>query len=103
MGKQLELIKQNKLLKWILIILASIIGLGLFGYALIIYLGSQIVNDDAFLLAETTTIETSEGEVIAELYEENRKYVQMEEIPSHVKDAYIAIEDRRFMNMPVLI
>lgn len=96
MGKQLELIKQNKLLKWILIILASIIGLGLFGYALIIYLGSQIVNDDAFLLAETTTIETSEGEVIAELYEENRKYVQMEEIPSHVKDAYIAIEDRRF-------
>ena len=88
--------KMNRKLKWIIITLVSIIGLALAGYAMIIYFGSQIVDEDALILAQTTTIETADGEVIAELYQENRDYIPLDEIPKHVQDAYIAIEDRRF-------
>lgn len=86
----------NKKWKWSLICLGAIASLALIGYAMIIYVGSQMVNEEAFILAETTTIETVDGQVITELYEENRKYITLEDIPEHVQNAYIAIEDRRF-------
>ncbi|MCG5102008.1 transglycosylase domain-containing protein [Oceanobacillus alkalisoli] len=88
--------KLNLKLKWIVISFISIISLVLAGYAIIIYFGSQIVDDNALILAETTTIETIDGEVIAELYQENRDYILLDDIPEHVQEAYIAIEDRRF-------
>src|SRR5699024_11748905 len=47
-------------------------------------------------LDATTTILTEEGDVFGKLYEENRVPVKIEDIPEHVLDAYIAIEDRRF-------
>jgi penicillin-binding protein 2A len=87
---------QHRKLKWILISLLAIVIIGFAGYGTIIYLGSQIVDEEELILAETTTIETSDGEVISELYQENREYVEIEEIPEHVIDAYLAIEDRRF-------
>lgn len=86
----------NKKLKWSLITILSIIGLGVIGYAFIIYFGSLVVEEDKLILDLTTTIETADGEVIAELYNENRKYAAIDRIPEHVKNAYIAIEDRRF-------
>lgn len=86
----------RKIGKWSFVGLTSVIGLGLIGYLIIIFLGSQIVDADMLILAETTAIETADGKVIAELYQENRAYVPLEDIPEHVMDAYIAIEDRRF-------
>ncbi|MBN6204849.1 PBP1A family penicillin-binding protein [Ralstonia pickettii] len=86
----------SKKLKWSLIAIVSVIVLGLIGYAFLIYFGSLVVDEDKLLLDLTTTIETNDGEVIAEIYNENRSYAAIEYIPSHVKDAYVAIEDRRF-------
>lgn len=88
--------KMNRKLKRIIITLISIIGLVLASYAMVIYFGSQVVDEDALNLAQTTTIETTDGKVIAELYQENREYIPLTEIPKHVQEAYIAIEDRRF-------
>jgi len=45
---------------------------------------------------EKTKIFASGGEVIAELYFENREYATYREIPDNVKLAFIAIEDERF-------
>lgn len=45
---------------------------------------------------EKTIIYASGGEVIAELYFENREYANAREIPDNVKLAFIAIEDERF-------
>lgn len=45
---------------------------------------------------QTTRIFASDGELIAELYEENREYVKYNEIPDNLKMAFIAIEDERF-------
>ncbi len=45
---------------------------------------------------ETTKVYAASGEVIAELYEENREYATFNEIPDSLKLAYIATEDVRF-------
>lgn len=45
---------------------------------------------------ETTKVYASNGEVIADLYEENREYATYSEIPDSLKLAYIAVEDERF-------
>src|SRR5699024_738946 len=88
--------KKNKKLKSILISFIFLIGLGLFAYISILFTGSSIVGEDAFNLNETTVLETANGTPVAELYKENRKYITINEIPEHVQQAYIAIEDRRF-------
>ena len=39
---------------------------------------------------------SSEGLLLAEFYSENRRLVPLSEIPEHVIDAFVAVEDRRF-------
>ncbi|WP_404451683.1 penicillin-binding protein [Virgibacillus necropolis] len=92
--------KQKKKLtfnmKHIVIIIALIAFLGISGYLVIIFGGKLVVNEEDLILDATTTIETKDGEVIAELYNENRTLVSIEQIPKHVQEAFIATEDRRF-------
>jgi penicillin-binding protein 1A len=45
---------------------------------------------------ETTKVYAATGEVIAQLYEENREYATFNEIPDSLKLAFIATEDERF-------
>ncbi|GLI56575.1 penicillin-binding protein [Propionigenium maris DSM 9537] len=49
-----------------------------------------------------TTIYDSEGRVVDLISREMREEVDMDEIPQHVKDAFVAIEDRRFYRHPGL-
>lgn len=44
----------------------------------------------------TTEIYSKNGTLLAEIYNENRRYVPYSEIPDNVKNALIAVEDRRF-------
>lgn len=46
--------------------------------------------------ALTTQIYSKNGTLLAELYDENRRYIPFSEIPQNVKDALVATEDRRF-------
>lgn len=71
--------------------------LGLTGYAVIVYGGKLVVDEEDLVLDATTTIETSEGKVIWELYNEKRYPVDIDDIPNHVQNAFIAIEDKRFV------
>ncbi|MFD1850020.1 transglycosylase domain-containing protein [Oceanobacillus bengalensis] len=82
--------------KTILIIITSIIILGAIGYGAILLGGSMIARDEALILDQTTSIETLDGEIIGTLYNENRVYVSIDKIPEHVRNAYVAIEDRSF-------
>jgi penicillin-binding protein 1A len=43
-----------------------------------------------------TEVYSSDGTLIAEFAAERRKLIAYEDIPPHVRDAFIAIEDRRF-------
>lgn len=91
--------KRSRLIKKVKVILYSflfMILLALISYAAIVFGGRFVVDDEKLLLDTTTTIETKDGKVIGRLYNENRMLTTLEEVPQHVKDAFIAIEDRRF-------
>lgn len=45
---------------------------------------------------QRTTIETADGTVIANLYQQNREIVKLDQIPEWTRKAVVAIEDRRF-------
>ena len=49
---------------------------------------------------ETTRIYSSDGTLIAELYEENRTWVPLEVMPEHLIDAILSIEDDKFWDHP---
>jgi penicillin-binding protein 1A len=84
----------------VFIIVSSLIGiLGGFIYWTV----SDLPNIK--LLEEYTPLESSrvfscDGKLLAELYVERRTYVPYYEIPVHVKQAFISIEDIRFYHHP---
>lgn len=82
--------------KHAVIMITLLVFLGIIGYAFIIFGGKLVVNEEDLILDATTTIETEDGEEIAELYHENRTLVSIDQIPKHVQEAFVAIEDRRF-------
>ncbi|MUV36579.1 Peptidoglycan glycosyltransferase [Lentibacillus sp. JNUCC-1] len=82
-----------KLSGWLM---TCLILLGLIGYAVILYGGRWVVDDDALIPDAATIIETADGEEIGRVYTENRIPVTIDDIPAHVQEAFIAIEDRRF-------
>ncbi|WP_407271643.1 transglycosylase domain-containing protein [Radiobacillus sp. PE A8.2] len=83
-------------IKWLVFALVVTILLGLLGYVTILFGGRFIVDEKAFVFDTTSTIETEDGVVLASFYHENRTPVTIEQIPVHVQDAFIAIEDQRF-------
>src|SRR5690625_199227 len=85
-----------KKIKRISKIIFGLILIGLIGYVLILFGGRLVVDKAEFVLDETTTIETADGKLIATLYNENRSLVALDQVPAHVQDSFIAIEDVRF-------
>lgn len=98
---RMEKRKQNKLAykkrtQWFFIAIASLFILLLLGYGVVLLGGKIIANDEDLILDLKTTIRTEEGDVIGTLYKENREFIDLDSLPEHVKEAFIAIEDRRF-------
>lgn len=83
-------------LKRYFVFLISILLFCLIGYGASWFGGSLVADKEKLILDGTTTIETTNGEIIGKLYKENRDFVSIDKIPQHVKDAFISIEDRRF-------
>src|SRR5699024_7148455 len=79
-----------------LLVIGSAFVLALIAYTTILYGGRLIVDDEKLIISPPTTIETTEGEIIWYLYDEFRLPVTLDDIPEHVQDAFVAIEDRRF-------
>ncbi|WP_408954803.1 transglycosylase domain-containing protein [Natroniella sp. ANB-PHB2] len=48
--------------------------------------------------AESTTVYTADGEVLTRLYQQDRVYAPLSEVPEELQHAIIAIEDDRFYN-----
>ncbi|UFU00506.1 PBP1A family penicillin-binding protein [Radiobacillus kanasensis] len=81
---------------WPIYVLASIVVLGIIGYLFILFGGRFVVDEEDLILKETTTIETEDGVVVKTIYDENRSLVSFDNIPEHVSNAFVAIEDSRF-------
>lgn len=82
--------------KILILAITIILVLSALGYMVVFFGGVFVVDQDKLTLDATTTIVTEDGDVVGKLYQENRVLVGIEDIPEHVLDAYIAIEDRRF-------
>lgn len=86
---------RKKIKRWVVTI-GIIFILFLICLTTIVYGGKLIVNDNEIVLPATTTIVDEKGTVLWELYEEYRKPIPLDQIPDHVQQAFIAVEDRRF-------
>lgn len=81
--------------RWITLI-GVLFVCGLIGYTTIIYGGKMLVSEEKLTITPPTTIETADGEIIKYLYDEFRLPVNIDQIPDHVQDAFVTIEDKRF-------
>ncbi|HLQ73280.1 MAG TPA: transglycosylase domain-containing protein [Bacillota bacterium] len=91
-------IKRRQLHKrkiWLFVIV-TIFTLSVLCYLFILFGGRLFIHTDKFTLDEKTLIVNEEDEIIWELFEENRTVVPLDDIPEHVQQAFVAIEDRRF-------
>jgi len=87
-------------MRFFLISLAVVICLG-FGvlYAVVQYGGSDMPSTARLNNIEPpvkTQVFDAHGELLADLYRENRSYVSLKDIPQVMVDAVLSIEDRRF-------
>src|SRR5690625_609699 len=82
--------------KWPLLIGLALIGLSIAGFLFIIFGGRLVVDETALILPATTQVVTEEGDYAGRLYQENRQLVRLRDVPEHVQEAFIAIEDQRF-------
>ncbi|TAL36626.1 MAG: PBP1A family penicillin-binding protein [Spirochaetes bacterium] len=71
-------------------------------YYIVVYWQSYafISADQEFNPALSTKIYDARGELIADLFEENRSYVPLADIPERVRLAFLAAEDRNFYTHP---
>ena len=74
-------------------ILLGVIGGTFYSVSKMLPNGLDITGYDP---TEATKIISSDGVVLAQIFEENREVVSITEIPKHLQDATIAIEDERF-------
>lgn len=102
----MEIKREEPLVRWLRIAGRTVrylaIGATLFAAIaglFLLYLRSQPLPQTD--LNETTTIYGADSSVIATLYKgENRVFLPLDQIPKHVQNASIAIEDRKFYEHP---
>ena len=94
----------KKLIKWSFIIIFIISALALTGlglYVSSIYANAQSIELDEDVLSSSSLsigIFDGENKPIKEDNEITKAYAKIEVLPSHVKDAFISIEDKNFYN-----
>ncbi len=93
---QLSHIKTRALVAIAVSLVLVIAAIALGTVMLSIWTGAPVVEEHQ--ARETTVIYDAGGEVLADLYEEDRTWVEIDEIPPQMQQAFIAIEDRNFRN-----
>ncbi|MCL4078488.1 PBP1A family penicillin-binding protein [Coriobacteriia bacterium Es71-Z0120] len=79
------------------VLVVTFIATGAYLYALSKSLPDLSASSAAFRPAQTTVVYASDGTVLAEWHaEQDRTVVSLEQVPKHLQDAVVAIEDERF-------
>ncbi len=93
-GRMWRVIKILFLVSFLLVLLAGGVG----GYVIYSFIEETPALDPARLeTVETSYLYDSSGEKVTELHDEqHRTAVELNDVPGHVKEAFIAIEDERF-------
>ncbi|RXZ81888.1 PBP1A family penicillin-binding protein [Paenibacillaceae bacterium] len=89
----------RRLMIWLFFTVAFGVVCGIIGYMLIILNGERILSENKgkMIMAESSIIYDINKNEISKLYDsENRELVDFAEIPELVRDAFVAVEDKRF-------
>lgn len=86
---------RQKILIGIFAVVATTL-IGLAGYLLIVQAGNRVIDEQKLVMDSTTTLVDEKGTIISKLYIEDRKLVSINQIPKHVQEAFISVEDARF-------
>ncbi|MCX8022986.1 MAG: PBP1A family penicillin-binding protein [Syntrophorhabdaceae bacterium] len=90
------LVKTSVKLAIFLLVIPSLLGVS-FGYSLVNYLEIPDVKQlETYKPKSATRLYSDDGTLFAELFVEKRIPIPLTEIPVHVRNAFIAIEDVRF-------
>ncbi|GGB65772.1 transglycosylase domain-containing protein [Fictibacillus barbaricus] len=87
------------MIKKSLIVLGILTGsliIGFFAYLFIIMAGDYVIDEKDLVMDSATLLVTENGDKITKIYDENRDIVGIEDIPAHVQEAFVAVEDSRF-------
>lgn len=96
--------REKKIRRWEIITLSMILLAALFGGLFMGFIISEVKNKTALkkLIAYQPKVPTRlydiHGELISELFREKRELVKFDEIPHHVINAFLAVEDNNFYN-----
>lgn len=77
-------------------VLVGILIIGFLGYLGILFAGDYVIDKEDLVLDSATKIVDQDGDLVTKLYVENREPVDIKDIPEHVQQAFIAVEDSRF-------
>ncbi len=88
---------KRKILLW-MAMLSAVFGLGVAIYFAVVVIGTVAIDEKQLVMNETSHIYDTDGELIAKLFQEDREVVDINDVPSHVQNAFVAIEDVRFYN-----
>ncbi len=95
MSKNNQKIKQLMIIG-LIILIATGMGATIGAVTWVIQQSPDISNYGQWKTSETTVVYASNGDVLTQLYKENRIYVPLEKIPEDLQNAVISIEDARF-------
>ncbi|WP_273126533.1 transglycosylase domain-containing protein [Bacillus weihaiensis] len=70
--------------------------IGLFGYLFIILMGDYVIDEKKLVMNTASTLVDKDGQEITKLFLENRELVDIAEVPDHVQQAFVSVEDQRF-------
>ncbi|MFD1356408.1 transglycosylase domain-containing protein [Fictibacillus halophilus] len=77
-------------------ILVGSLIIGFFAYLFIIMAGDYVIDEKDLVMDSATFLVNEKGEKITKIYDENREIVDITDIPDHVQEAFVAVEDSRF-------
>ncbi|MDM5153754.1 PBP1A family penicillin-binding protein [Bacillus sp. DX1.1] len=82
--------------KWVLISGVAVFVVAIVLYKLIVLAGGYMMDEKRLVFHSSSRIVDQQGKEITKLYIENRELVPVEQIPKHVQQAFVAVEDSRF-------
>lgn len=90
--------KKRPFLKWMLLVVIGTIFLIMGGCSAVILAGNYAVDEKKLVMPQTSVFLDQDGKEFGQVAEEDRKYVSLSEMPDYLGQAFIAVEDRRFMH-----
>ncbi|WYP27764.1 PBP1A family penicillin-binding protein [Alkalihalobacillus sp. FSL W8-0930] len=85
----------KRIVTYVVLAISALLA-GLLVYAFVILAGNYVIDNEKLVMNNSSSLVDESGELITRLYVENRQPVSIDEIPDHVQEAFVAVEDNRF-------